>query len=132
MAPQLAKLASRHGDKVVVLKVDVNRHGEMARRAGVRSIPDLRLLHGGREVARRVGGMPYNLIETMVLNRVDLLPVAGGDPGQPLVRKTAPGPKLPGGIVRQAPALTPEQQEAKKNSIVPMEDDWLPPGVTRQ
>lgn len=132
MAPQLAKLAKTHGDKVVVLKVDVMRHGAMAQKAGVRGIPDTRLLHGGREVARQVGGLPYQVLEGMVLKNVALLPPVAEATGQPLVRKTAPGPQLPGGIVRQAPPLTPEQKEAKKDSIVPMKEDWLPPGVTPQ
>ena len=47
MAPQLVKLAKNHGDKVVVLKVDVMRYGAMAQKAGVRGIPDTRLLYGG-------------------------------------------------------------------------------------
>ena len=133
MAPQLVKLAKSHGDKVVVLKVDVRRHGQMAQKAGVRGIPDTRLMHGGREVARQVGGLPYQVLEGMVLKNASLLPPVGAEGSKPLVRKkTAPGPKLPAGIVRQAPALTPEQQEAKKDQIVPMKDDWLPPGVTRE
>lgn len=132
MAPQLAKLAKTHGDKVVVLKVDVTRHGAMARKAGVRGIPDTRLLHAGREVARQVGGLPYPVLEGMVMKNVALLPPVAEGAGQPLVRKTAPGPQLPGGIVRQAPPLTPEQKEARKDTIVPMKEDWLPPGVTPQ
>ena len=138
MAPQLAKLAKAHGDKVVVLKVNAQHQGGMAQKAGVRSIPDTRLLYNGRELVRKVGGMGYRELEQMVLRNASKLPpvVAGesaeGMPLNTLGRRPSTGPKLPGGIVRQAPTPTPEAAEAKKDSIVPMKDDWLPPGVTRQ
>lgn len=132
MAPQLAKLAKTHGDKVVVLQVNVQRYGQMAQEAGVRSIPDTRLFHGGRQLERKVGGMRFEQLEKMVLANAGQLPPVVPDAGRELVAKRPTGPKLPGGIVRQAPALTPEQEEARKNSIVPMKKDWLPPGVTAE
>jgi thioredoxin-like negative regulator of GroEL len=132
MAPQLAKLAKTHGDKVVVLKVNVATHGEMAHKAEVRSIPDTRLYHGGRELGREIGGLGFDRLEQMVLKNAGKLPPVAAVAGVKTLEAKPKTPGLPSGIVAKAPALTPEEAEAKKGQIVPMEEDWLPPGVTRE
>ena len=110
MAPQLAALAGRQGDKVVVLKVDVDRNRELAMKAGVRSIPDMRLLHGGRQLEKMVGSRSVEQLEQVVAKHAGRLPDR---------QVSAP-----------ARIITPEVQAPGEASIRKMEKDWLPPGVT--
>jgi len=105
LAPSLAKLAQQHGDKVIVLKVNVDAEPELAREAGVSSIPDVRLLHGGREVDRFVGLVPYEKVEELVLKHESLLPPP-----------------------RAAPVLPGATGEG---SIDPVTGKYLPPGISR-
>lgn len=138
MAPQLAKLASMHGDRVLVLKVNVDREKDLARKAGVRSIPDTRLLHAGRELSREVGGLSYAKLEKMVLAQVKRLPPSKPTGSAPRPRFT-PTPSQAGGAVPSPSKKVAQASDSKKESsgqgsqqgsIVPMKDDWLPPGVT--
>lgn len=108
MKPQLAALARKHGDKVVVLLVDANRNGQMAMQAGVRGIPDSRLFLGGRQLEKVVGAAPLPHFESLVQKHAGSL---------------APVPKAAGSKSSQ-PATSND------GSIVPMEKDWMPPGVT--
>lgn len=110
IAPHLERLASEHGDSVVVLKVNVDQQKDLARRAGVQGIPDIRLVHHGEELERVVGGRPYDFLESMVLRHRSRLPAPG----------TAPGDATP-----TAPAATGP-------AIQPMIKGWLPPGVERK
>ena len=155
MRPQLASLAKKHGDKVVVLKVDVDRQRMLASMAGVRSIPDRRLFIGGRQVERSVGGMSRKALEQLVLKHGDKL-----GPSRGMVAKQVP----PRSLERQLPEVSDDQRlpwpqgkpaadvaaaesaargkpagavDAKKDAglksgtIEPMAKDWLPPGVTK-
>lgn len=106
LAPSLAKLAQQHGDKVIVLKVNVDTEQELAQQAGVRSIPDVRLMHGGKEVDRFVGLVPYDKIENLILEHESLLP-------PPRVAPTLPG-------------------ATGEGSIDPVTGKYLPPGMSRE
>jgi len=55
MAPLLDDLAGTRAGQVLVLKLDTDRHPEMATRFGVRGIPTLIAFSGGRETGRQVG-----------------------------------------------------------------------------
>ncbi len=125
MAPQLARLAKEHGDKVVVLKVDVGRYRTMGQKAGVRGIPDTRLLHKGRQVDRKVGSMGYQQLENMVLKNVGKLP-----PVKELVEEPVESEVAVAGASEPAAGEVTKQEQ--KEAIQPMKDDWLPPGVTRE
>lgn len=81
IAPSLSRLASAHGDKVVILKVDVDREPSLASAAGIRSIPDVRLLHNGRQLERSIGGRDYAHYESIVLKHAHRLPAP--DPATP-------------------------------------------------
>lgn len=113
----MAKLAKEHGDKVVVLKVDVSRQGKMAQRAGVRSIPDTRLLYKGKQLTGKVGGMQYAELAKMVFKNVSKLPPIEAVENSAAASAVA------------APAGGAPKKEG--NGITPMKEDWLPPGVTR-
>ena len=104
LAPSLAKLVQQHGDKVIVLKVNVDSERQLAQQAGVRSIPDVRLLYGGKQVDQFVGVVPYEKIEKMILKHEALLP----PPRQVLPRATGEG------------------------SIDPVTKKYLPPGISRK
>lgn len=106
LAPSLEKLAKEHGDKVLVLKVNVDSDGELAQQAGVRAIPDVRLLHGGEEVDRFIGLIPYEQIEGLVLKYESLLPPP-----------------------KKVTTLKPSSGEG---SIDPITKKYLPPGMSRK
>ncbi len=106
LAPSLVKLAQTHGDKVIVLKVNVDTEGELAQQAGVSNIPDVRLLHGGEQVDQFVGAMSYEKIEKMILKHESILP-----PPQ------------------SVPAL---DRAGGTGSIDPVTKQYLPPGMSRK
>ncbi len=106
LAPDLEKLVREHGDKVVVLKVNVDSDGELAQQAGVSSIPDVRILYGGKQVDRFVGQLPYKKIEKLILKHESLLP--------------------PPGEVKAMPSSN------GVGTIDPVTKRYLPPGMSRK
>ena len=63
VAPVLEQLAREHAGRLKVVKVDVDRSPELARRFGAMSIPLLVVMRDGREVDRIVGAQPKHAIE---------------------------------------------------------------------
>lgn len=59
LAPELERLAGERTQTLRLVKIDVDRHAEVASAQGVESIPDIRLWKGGREVARFTGYRPH-------------------------------------------------------------------------
>lgn len=62
VAPELEKLARDRTGRVVVAKVDTDAVPDVAGRFGIRSIPTLVLMRGGREAKRVAGAMPASAI----------------------------------------------------------------------
>jgi len=62
MAPELARAAAQLEPQVRLGKLDTEAEPALAARFGIRSIPTLVLLHGGRELARQSGAMPAGAI----------------------------------------------------------------------
>jgi thioredoxin 1 len=58
VAPVLEEIATEHGEKVKIAKLDVDANPITAGRFGVRSIPTMILFKNGREAQRVVGYMP--------------------------------------------------------------------------
>jgi thioredoxin 2 len=56
MAPELEK-AARQRPQVHFVKVDTDKAQRLASRFGIRGIPTLAVLRGGREIARRSGAL---------------------------------------------------------------------------
>lgn len=106
LAPSLTKLAQVHGDKVIVLKVNVDAEKALAMQAGVRSIPDVRLLHGGKQVDQFVGLIPYEKIEKMILEHESMLPPP-----------------------KKVPTLN---RASGEGTIDPVTNKYLPPGISRK
>lgn len=67
MAPQFAAAASILEPKVRLIKLDTEALPEVAGRFGIRSIPTLVLIKGGREIARQSGLMDAQAIEQWTL-----------------------------------------------------------------
>ena len=72
MEPILAEFAGKHPE-VAVYRVDTDREVALAVRMDVRQIPTLVLYRDGKEIDRRVGGMPLPEMEAFVAE----VPVAG-------------------------------------------------------
>jgi thioredoxin 1 len=68
IAPHLEELAKTSGDRLSVVKVDVDASPETAMRYGIRGLPTLILFRNGEPAAKRVGALPkgelYRWIES--------------------------------------------------------------------
>ena len=65
MHPVLEQLKEALGDKVRIIKVDVDKHGETSSRYGIQAVPTLMLFHKGQVLWRQSG----------VVSKADLLAV---------------------------------------------------------
>jgi thioredoxin 2 len=54
-APEVARVAKEMAGRAIVLKVDTDRHPELAARYGVRSIPNFLVLKNGQPVRQQAG-----------------------------------------------------------------------------
>ena len=63
VAPEVAKVAANTAGKAVVLKVDTDRHPDLAQRYGVSGIPNFVVLREGRVVFQQSGYAPHTQIE---------------------------------------------------------------------
>ena len=57
-APEVAKTAAATAGRAVVLKVDTEKHPELAERYNVRGIPNFAVFRGGRLVFQQPGLVP--------------------------------------------------------------------------
>ncbi|MHB0938816.1 MAG: thioredoxin [Armatimonadota bacterium] len=62
VAPELEKVAAALGEKVKVVKVNVDENSQLAGGMSVMSIPTLIVFNGGKEVARQVGFLPADAL----------------------------------------------------------------------
>ena len=58
IAPTLEEIAGDYGDRLKVVKVDVDENHQSATQYGIRSIPRLLLFKDGAEVDRIIGALP--------------------------------------------------------------------------
>ena len=58
-APEVSKVAEAAAGRAIVLKVDTDRHPEVAARYGVRGIPNFVVLRNGRSVLQQAGVVPH-------------------------------------------------------------------------
>lgn len=59
IAPSFEKLADKYGNEFNFAKVDVDEAPELAAQFGIRSIPTLLLVKGGKVVEQVIGARPY-------------------------------------------------------------------------
>lgn len=67
MAPAFNQAAAQLHGQALLVKVDSDASPEVSRRFGIRSIPTLVRLQGGRETARQSGALPASAIATLAL-----------------------------------------------------------------
>ena len=58
-APEVKKVAEQAAGRAIVLKVDTDRHPDVAARYGVRGIPNFVVLRNGRSVLQQAGVVPH-------------------------------------------------------------------------
>ncbi len=64
--PHLHKLAETYPDTLVIGRLNVDDHPEIAARYGVMSIPTLLFIKDGKEVDRVIGAVPFHQLKTRV------------------------------------------------------------------
>lgn len=62
LAPKLEEIAQELGDKVHIVKVNVDENQSTPQRYGVRGIPAMLLFKGGQEIGQLVGNHPKDAI----------------------------------------------------------------------
>ena len=62
IAPELDAVAEQLGDKVKIVKVDVDAEQELSAKYGIRSIPALFIFKGGKVVDQMLGAYPRQVI----------------------------------------------------------------------
>ena len=65
LAPSIEKLADEHPE-VKVVKIDVDQEQTLAMQYQVQSIPTLITFKNGQPVARQLGFIPYQTLESMI------------------------------------------------------------------
>jgi thioredoxin 2 len=63
-APEVAHTASDMAGQAIVVKVDTERHPELAARYNVHGIPNFVVLHGGRPVVQQAGLVGHRQMES--------------------------------------------------------------------
>jgi thioredoxin 1 len=66
MAPVLQQLAGKMGDKVKILKVDVDKNGPAAQAYRVQGVPTFILFKNGQVVWRQSGAMSIDVLERAI------------------------------------------------------------------
>ena len=66
IAPLLDQAADAYAGKLRIAKVDVDQHGALASKYGVRNIPTLLLFKGGQVVATHVGTLNRTALDALV------------------------------------------------------------------
>lgn len=66
MAPSLEALKKKWGDKLDVVKVDVDQNSAISSHLGISSIPDVRIFRNGVQVGDFVGAMPKDEIDALL------------------------------------------------------------------
>jgi putative thioredoxin len=62
LGPTLERLAAESAGRWTLVKIDTDRHQQLAAEHGVRGIPDVRLFHRGAEIARFSGALPESQV----------------------------------------------------------------------
>ena len=70
VAPELARVASKHAGRYLIVKVNTDAVPELGDRFSIRSIPTMAVFDGGRERARTSGARPAADIEAFIAQAV--------------------------------------------------------------
>ena len=66
VAPLMDQLAAEYGDKIKVVKVDLDKNQSMAKRFSIRSIPAVLVFKEGEVVDTMVGVKPYSVLKAAI------------------------------------------------------------------
>ncbi len=66
MEPVIKELKSKFGDKLSVIKIDIDKNQELAGKLGVRGVPTFILYKSGKPVWRESGARPIHELESAV------------------------------------------------------------------
>lgn len=66
IAPALDAISGEMGDKVKIVKVNVDENPKIASQFGIMSIPTLMIFKGGKMVDRKVGAAPQAALKTWI------------------------------------------------------------------
>jgi thioredoxin 1 len=66
MAPELEALKKKLGEKVHILKIDVDKNPGAAAKFNVQGVPTLIIFHNGKAVWRQSGVIPANQLEKIL------------------------------------------------------------------
>lgn len=66
IAPALEELAAELGDKVNIVKLDIDANPDAPTKYGVRGIPTMILFKNGQQAATQVGAMPKSAIKQWI------------------------------------------------------------------
>lgn len=70
LAPKLEEIANEMGDKVRIVKVNVDENQATPQKYGIRGIPALLLFKNGQEVGQLVGNQPKDAIVSFLNSKV--------------------------------------------------------------
>lgn len=66
IAPILEKIAEEYAEKVLVAKVNTDKHSQWANKYGVQGIPTMLFISNGKIVHQQVGALPEPLLRNML------------------------------------------------------------------
>ncbi len=66
VGPIVAELATEYEGKAIVGKLNVDEHGSIAERFGIRNIPTILFFKGGEVVDKQVGVAPKNALASKI------------------------------------------------------------------
>lgn len=72
MAPILTELKNRLGERIHIIKIDVDKNPQLAAKEGVRGVPTLALYQSGNRLWRKSGVIPATELERMIQEVVPL------------------------------------------------------------
>jgi thioredoxin 1 len=70
IAPALEEIAGAMGDKVKIVKLNVDESPDVAKKYGIMSIPTLMIFKNGEPAARQVGAAPKQKLEQWITTAV--------------------------------------------------------------
>jgi thioredoxin 1 len=72
VAPLMDKLATEYGDRLAVVKIDIDENKDNAKKYGIRSIPAVLIFRDGEMVESLFGSKPYETYSDSVETQLKL------------------------------------------------------------